>query len=610
MRFLFPSLVAASLIAAGAASAGNVLLWDTSSSLSEQNSPENRSNWKAVPTDLLSLEKDPPKASSDPGYYGREYVFRGDAIVENHCMAAVFWAAQGQVVLYAKGSPSPAGDLTEIKQLGNQVAEIGPLEDGQSNGRINHVEILRNAADEVLLQVSFATKSSDQLSCRFDFGKGEVVGIQPSTNAKGISIKTSLQYAVAPSFIGDDLIFNPMDYPSDKTLYVPADSLLLGLVEGGNAQIVATWPKGQQAMRFQLGEEKEGQRFIERLDFENNGQSLYLGMQSGPGIWHKEQLDPSYLEKDVPLKWKRPFAARWKTQLLEEGTMTTFAFRSSKGNVWRGVPGSYEYPVWFDGEDAFFHLSKKVPPKGEAIIYSLEGQDTPLAVSTPVDLLKETIGRPEAESILDVAGRKLRTHHRRGGDGVHRACTCGCTEAIQAVFEAGDEVSQKGYIEGALDDMVYFVHRHVDRINEYRSFAEKLTAFLQEKAKESPDLKPFIDSLQETVSQIPQEYEVQKENMKSFEYADGLTRKTLALTGRHETNNVSAYMELLKDWRAMGGAQDYVLARCHMVVRKLCQDAGYGCVHQPAAVSLAMEVRKRCKECLRNPDGYEIWADY
>ncbi len=69
-------------------------------------------------------------------------------------------------------------------------------------------------------------------------------------------------------------------------------------------------------------------------------------------------------------------------------------------------------------------------------------------------------------------------------------------------------------------------------------------------------------------------------------------------------------MELLKDWRAMGGAQDYVLARCHIIARKLAQDAGYNCVSQPKAVLLAKEVRARVRQILRNPDGYEIWADY
>src|SRR6059058_3298677 len=63
--------------------ASNVALWDTSSGVSDPNEAEARSGWKAVPTDLLTLEANPPKASSDPGYYGREYSFNGDSVVEN-----------------------------------------------------------------------------------------------------------------------------------------------------------------------------------------------------------------------------------------------------------------------------------------------------------------------------------------------------------------------------------------------------------------------------------------------------------------------------------------------------------------------------------------------
>jgi hypothetical protein len=69
-------------------------------------------------------------------------------------------------------------------------------------------------------------------------------------------------------------------------------------------------------------------------------------------------------------------------------------------------------------------------------------------------------------------------------------------------------------------------------------------------------------------------------------------------------------MQRLKDWRAMGGAQDYLVARCHGIARELSQKAGYACVDNPAAAVLAKEVRRRCRQVLRNPDGYEIWADY
>src|SRR5208283_5364140 len=206
-------------------------------------------------------------------------------------------------------------------------------------------------------------------------------------------------------------------------------------------------------------------------EFLPDGQSLFLSLLEAPGLWHRETLQPDYLEKDVTVPWKPPFPARWKTQLNENGVKTTFAFRETEEEIWRGVAGSYTYPVWFNGQAAHYHLGKKVPPQGESLIYSLEPRETPLAVTTPADLLKATLGRSAADAILDVEGRKLSTHHRRGGEGVRRACTCGCTEAIQSIFEAQQETERRSDIAAEVDDMIYFIHRHVERIDHYQAFA-------------------------------------------------------------------------------------------------------------------------------------------
>ncbi|HEY0549152.1 MAG TPA: hypothetical protein VGF13_06085, partial [Verrucomicrobiae bacterium] len=558
--------------------------------------------WKTVPSELFVFEPDPAKAASDPGYYGREYSFKGDAVVENHSLTAVFSSAKGRVVIYSKAEGQ--------KKLGNQIVEFVPLQSKSQPGKISRCEILRNAADEIIIEAFFTANGSVDASAVFSFGKTEIVEIKPAAKMKGIRLLSSIEYGVVPGFIGDDLIFGSAEFGSTDTLSIPSENVFLGLLNGGNSEWVMTWPKGKQQLNFRLANDPQGRRAIESIDFDNDGQSFCLAALSAPGIWHREQLKPAYLEKDVALAWKKPFAAKWKTQLSEGGVKTTFAFRESKGTVWRGVPGSYNYPAWFDGDNAFFHLSKKVPPKGDALIYFLEGQDTPLTVSTPVDVVKATLGRQLSDSILDPPGHKLRTHHRRGGDGVHRACTCGCTEAIQAVFEAGQEIAKKADVKEALGDMTFFVDCHVERIAEYQRFAESMIQLLQAKAAAAPELKPYLESLEQTVQQIPQEYSVQKENMKSPEHMADLARKTMALTGSKATNNLASYMELLKAWRAMGGAQDYVVAQCHTITRKLFQEAGYGCANNAKAVSVAQEIRARCRQVLRNPDGYEIWADY
>lgn len=567
-------------------------LWDTAAPLAEAGLPQSRTGWMAVPTELFVFEVSPGKAVSDPGYWGREYAFKGDVVVENQGLLAIFSKARGSVALYAKTPTSP------------KIAEIVPL--GGKAGPMSRIAIVRNAGDEVVLSVTYAGAGEVAL---FSFGRNEIVELKPTGKLAGLRVVSPLQYGVLPSFIGDDLLYDPAAYPEAKTLAMPSENLFVGLPPGGDRMLVLTWPRGHQQVQLGLGE-AEGKRRIESVDIHGDGQSFYLASLSAPGIWHREELKANFLEKDVPLTWKRPFPAKWKTQLSEAGVKTSYAFRQTKGTVWRGVPGSYDFPAWFDGEAAFLHLGKKIPPKGDALIYFLEARDTPATVTTPVDILKATLGRPMSEAILDPAGRQLRTHHRRGGDSVHRACTCGYTEAMEAVFKAGEETGKKQFIADAIEDMIYFVRCHVERIAEYQRFADDMTKHLRARSQALPELKSYFEGLEQTVQQIPQECEVQKENMKSLDHAAELARQTMALTLKSDPDNLKTYAALLKAWRGMGGAQDYVLAQCHTVTRKLYQEAGYGCAEPPKAVAQAEEVRVRCRQILRNPDGYEIWADY
>src|SRR4051812_21389703 len=78
------------------AAAGTVAVWGTGAHLADSADAENRAAWKSVPSDLFALEAEPLKAASDPGYYGLEYSFKGDAVVENRKVAAVFWSAMGR----------------------------------------------------------------------------------------------------------------------------------------------------------------------------------------------------------------------------------------------------------------------------------------------------------------------------------------------------------------------------------------------------------------------------------------------------------------------------------------------------------------------------------
>jgi hypothetical protein len=158
--------------------------------------------------------------------------------------------------------------------------------------------------------------------------------------------------------------------------------------------------------------------------------------------------------------------------------------------------------------------------------------------------------------------------------------------------------------------MVFFVTQHMKRIGEYQDFARDMMELLNQTRKPAADLKPYLDRMEAIVKEIPQEYQSKQEVIMNLQYVDELTQQTKALTLKKEPGNLKAYEELSMKWRRMGGAQDDLVAQCHRIVRKLFQEAGYGGTGSPKAVAIAQQIRDRCRKCLRNADGYEIWADY
>src|ERR1700728_1192747 len=163
-----------------ASGTSNVVLWDTSVPMADTLATDDRTSWKAVPGDLLRLEADPPKASSDPGYYGREYVFRGDAIVESPSLAAVFWSAKGRVLIYAKEESS--GGAQTSRGLGRKLAEIYPLEAKAGPMTISQLTVLRNTGDELALEAGFSAGGATEVSEAFVFDRTKVVEIKPAKN--------------------------------------------------------------------------------------------------------------------------------------------------------------------------------------------------------------------------------------------------------------------------------------------------------------------------------------------------------------------------------------------------------------------------------------------
>ena len=209
----------AALLIAGATTTGiaenarsgairNLLLWDTLSPVGDRLKPDDWSGWKAVPNDLLLLEKDPVKASSDPGYYGRDYAFAGDAVVETPLLTAVFGSAKGRVTIYSKRDSFLKEKGTEAAGwIDGKIVDVSPIRAEDGATRISNVEVLRNADDEIVLKVCFSPPGSPQVAGTFSFDRTGTVEIKPGEHMKRVRLSSPIDYGLVPSFVGDDLVF-------------------------------------------------------------------------------------------------------------------------------------------------------------------------------------------------------------------------------------------------------------------------------------------------------------------------------------------------------------------------------------------------------------------
>ena len=514
---------------------------------------------------------------------------QGDMQLENGYFTVIFHSASGKVIIYSRS--------------GEKRAVLMPLQFSGQAASITACKALKSSDDEAVIEACFSAGGIDSCAV-FSFSKNQAIQIKPAENMEGISVLSPIQYAIVPSFISDDLILYPRDY-SQEVLHIPSENFLLGLLEGENSMLVATWPDGKQKVRLT----NTGGGLFKSISFQNDGKSLYLAILDAPGVWHEEKLERSYLEKDVTIGWKRPFPAKWITQLYEDGLKTTYAFRESRRDrFWRAGVGYYHYPVWFQGEDAFYHLGKKIPPKGKSLVYFLERMGTPVAVAAPVDILKQTLDSNTYERLVDSDGRITRSLTRPNN--TVGTATCEVTDRIKAVFEAGEEVKKRDYVKGGTEDMIYFLGRERERALEYQDFAHEMIEFLTLTKKNRPELEPFLDKMENIAGELIDEFEHEKANIKDLDYARKLAEETQALTKRKSVDNYNAFLKLKGQWTAMGGAVDDLVRKLHTTTRKLFQQAGYSCVEQPEAVDVAEEIRKRTIKCLRKSGHYEIWDNY
>jgi hypothetical protein len=554
---------------------GAVRLWDTAVPLRAQADLAQRSNWHAVA----------PAASGH---------LQGDLVVEGEGLVAAFASRLGEVLVCSGTGSSQAAAVVRPAELRGKQATLAPT-------------IFAQQADVTMAQADFRAPGAASLPITFTFKGDRSVAVKPEGSTQGIALSAPLDLAILPSFVGDDLIYDPKDYPSAVSLALPSEHLLLGLLKGEGGVLVMTWQEAVPSLRLDLSRADPGSKSIEAVSF-MGGKGVSLALLEAPGIWHREKLGPAFFERDVAIEWKPPFSAVWLTQLYEDELKTTFEFQDEKQEHWRGGIGSYTLPAWFSDGKAMLSLGKQIPPEGEAIIYCLERDwHTPEETLTPIDIAQRTLAGGVLIDLLDVAGRPtwwpMRPDAALGGE------TCNVTDALKEIFDAGEEVQKQLFVRGGAQDMIFHLAVMLDRNGRYYPFATDMVAYLDAQAKAKPELTPYLQELRGIAEQMITLYDNTRDSLKDMAYARDLEAKTIALAAEHRPGNPQRFWDLKQEWIGVGGAAEELSRREHTLARKLHQLAAYRAAESPAAIPIAEQIRARTRQCLERPDSYEMWVN-
>ena len=95
------------------------------------------------------------------------------------------------------------------------------------------------------------------------------------------------RYVVIPDFFGDDMVFGSQT-ASRPRLRLPAENMLLSLLDGGNAQVMCVWSSNRQeavALQSTAGPAPQigGCEIQAAAD-----KPLWVACLEGTGLWHEQ----------------------------------------------------------------------------------------------------------------------------------------------------------------------------------------------------------------------------------------------------------------------------------------------------------------------------------
>lgn len=499
-------------------------LFDTGTSSAEPVATEalaKQAGWRLVPEDTV------------------EHSFSGDGVLLNDKLVVVMRKQGPGAEVYAK---NPSG-LKHRATLGHVGAGSSSIE------ALDTLRIIENSSSAVMLEAAFKSAVPSVLRYRLTTGEA-LLEARPVEGAGAVAVRSQTRYVVVPDYFGDDMVFGS---DAARDVCLPTENFCLNLIEGGDAIMMGVWQSSEQDVWLAAAAAGKDSAITSIRIGCVKGKSIWLAFLETPGLWRADaELAPS--------DWKPPFPAKWRSSFVRQN----------------GVADSWDMDRGPEpGQTAGKH-------QGPRIVYPMDRTPaTPLTVSCPTDVMRNTLGVGPCQYILACEGMGAQ------GDPTPNSVM----NWVEKQFAQKKERKVADDIAERLEQMAKHVAEARSRIGGYAAFASHVRKLLGDKPTSDP-LRSMVDDLDRFVAPglAP---------AASPERIKELAGKVSALIGKE--NALSECQRLGGEMRSIGAVQDGTLAKCRMAVRRLRQEGRTLGIDQTQDTALGNELRRLAEQMLRKP---------
>jgi hypothetical protein len=376
-------------------------------------------------------------------------------------------------------------------------------------------------------------------------------------------------------------------------------------VDGNDSMLVAVWPSDSQAVSLGLSGTAEN-RLIDSLSIATDKHGFSFSLVEHAGLWHRETLNEDWLGEYVPIKWERPFPARWMghffvtpggaPSFLNPYMAYSFPMASARTRMWGVWFESWNhYPFYFDGPRTIFHFEKSFVPNDEALIYFLE----PAAANlySPCEIVTQALGREKADALFDYDANQLKKlKYSTPGQFMFDRPVCATTTRLSKI--KGEEKPTVGV--DLATHLYEFIREIRGRVDQYGASFTQMKDYLAGEKKAHPELQDYITELEGMISAA----QAQSEEIYTTPLS-AVAEKTDAMKKLLQEGKGDGFDCGKLDVRGTAGAQDDLCRRYNRVVMRLAQTAASKCGDSPQKAVIAKHIWDQSRAVLRQPTRWE-----